>query len=174
MNVFFEGPNGSGKSTIADLVKNALHWDQVNLHHRDGDQFRRYLSEYGRTDTVFVRAHWSEEVYSTLFGRKTPFTQAEYDCLSQVAGLRGIVVLCLPKSAQVLKDRMQERKGIGLDTDKQSSLELCEREWDLWSRTLSAPLNLYNVADYVYQSDGKENLRQAVEEIIRMTQRGCS
>ena len=62
MNVFIEGPNGSGKSTLADYVKNLLRWDQLNLHHRDGDQFRRYLAEYGRDKTVFVRAHWSEAV----------------------------------------------------------------------------------------------------------------
>lgn len=169
MNVYFEGPNCSGKSTIADLVKNALRWDQLNLHHRKGDQFTRYLSEYGRTDTVFVRAHWSEFVYSDLFGRADPFRAEEMACLNQAARLRGIVVLCLPQTVDVLVQRFEQRQLAGIDTDKQAKLELIEREYKLWDAHFSTfgdgpggPL------DYTYRSNGQEDLKQSVELIVRM------
>src|SRR5262249_27568679 len=113
-NVLIEGPNAGGKSTLADYVKNLLRYDQVNLAHRDGDQFVRYLSEYGRQQTVFCRAHWSEAVYSKLLGRIEPFTIAEYRCLNVAAVMRGVVVLCLPESVDVLRERYRARVEQGL------------------------------------------------------------
>lgn len=169
MNIFFEGPNGSGKSTIADLVKNALRWDQINLHHRKGDQFTRYLSEYGRTDTVFVRAHWSEQVYSKLYGRADPFTADEFACLNQAARLRGIVVLCLPNSVDVLLQRFEQRQAVGLDTDKQAKRELIEHEYRLWFAHYSTFGNgPGGPVDLIYSSDGQEDLKKSVEAIVQM------
>jgi len=178
MNIFIEGPNGSGKSTLANAVKNALRWDQMNLHHREGDQFTRYLSEYGRKDTVFVRAHWSEFVYSHLFGRPQPFSPEEFACLSQAARLRGIVVQCLPRSVDTLVQRFEQRQKEGMDQDKQAKLELIEREYRLWATTLyPEPMKrrvMYHAdsyavnADYCYRGGSKEDLKQAVEDIMAL------
>jgi len=175
MNIFIEGPNGSGKSTLADAVKNALRWDQMNLHHREGDQFTRYLSEYGRKDTVFVRAHWSEFVYSHLFGRPQPFSPEEFACLSQAARLRGIVIQCLPRSVNTLVQRFEQRQKEGMDQDKQAKLELIEREYRLWATTLYPDSGPYcgthgfsGNADYTYRGESKEDLKQAVEDIVRI------
>lgn len=160
MNVFIEGPNGSGKSTLADYVKNLLRWDQLNLHHRDGDQFRRYLAEYGRDKTVFVRAHWSEAVYSLLFGRAEPFSAKEYKTLTDAATLRGVYVLCLP-NGHVLKERYQARISQGLGGAMQEKLEQIDTEWDLWSRQRDR-------ADIVYHSLDQSDMIQTAEWIMRM------
>lgn len=176
MNIHIEGPNGSGKSTLADVVKNALRWDQMNLHHREGDQFLRYIAEYGRKDTVFVRSHWSEFVYSHLFGRPKPFTPEEFACLSQAARLRGIVVICLPRSVDTLVQRFEERQRTGTDQDKQAKLELIEQEYRLWATTLYPEPRPYKHcsdnyaqnADYCYRGESKEDLLQAVQDIVRI------
>ncbi len=164
VNVIIEGPNGSGKSSLADYVKNLLRYDQMNLAHRDGDQFRRYMSEYGRSSTVFCRAHWSEVVYSKLFGRAEPFTYDEYDCLTTAANLRSVVVLCLPESADVLRERYQARQVQGFGGVTIEKYEELGKEWTLWYSEL-APMYAQHPADISYNSKDHADMLATAERI---------
>lgn len=173
LNIFIEGPNGSGKSMLTDYVKNLLKYDQVNLGHRDGDQFVRYLSEYGRQRTVFCRAHWSEAVYSDLFGRINPFTSDEIVCLNKAASLRGVVVLCLPDSADVLRQRYQERQKLeGMAQVTVEKYEQLGREWELWEQWLAKRYDGngktgHSHADVIYRSRDHADLLKTAEQIAR-------
>jgi dCTP deaminase len=167
INVFIEGPNGSGKSTLADYVKNLLRYDQANLAHRPSvDQYQRYLAEYGRVRTVFCRAHWSEAVYSELFGRSSPFTANEAECLQQAAQLRGVVVLCLPPDPSVLRMRYRQRVEAGLGSVMQEKLEQIDLEYDLWKRALVDS----GVADIVYAGVDLADVQRTavlIQELVR-------
>ena len=66
--IIVEGPDCSGKSTVVERIKNMLCWDSKSLHHKEGNQFLRYLREYVLNENVvFDRAHFSEEAYSHLW-----------------------------------------------------------------------------------------------------------
>lgn len=168
INVHIEGPNGSGKSTLTDYVKNLLKYDQANLAHRDGDQFLRYLAEYGRTRTVFCRSHWSEAVYSELFGRRAPFSTSEFATLNACVKLRSVVVLCLPESAEVLRQRFLARVEGGLAGAMIEKFDQLGKEWSLWDRAFDP-----NLLDFTYLSRDHEDMvttaRAIVEEVRRRT-----
>jgi len=168
INVFIEGPNGSGKSMLADYVKNLLKYDQLNLGHRDGDQFVRYLSEYGRQRTVFCRAHWSEAVYSDLFERSEPFTESEYLTLDSAAQLRGVTVLCLPLSADVLRERYAARQKLeGMAQVTVEKYAQLGHEWELWQWCLGEGLNR-NPANVIYTSVDHADLLATAQKIAAL------
>lgn len=168
INVFIEGPNGSGKSMLADYVKNLLKYDQLNLGHRDGDQFVRYLLEYGRQRTVFCRAHWSEAVYSELFKREQPFTDNEYLTLDSAARLRGITVLCLPRSADVLRDRYLARQTLkGMAQVTIEKYEQLDQEWELWRVCLASDFPR-KAANVIYTSIDHADLLDTAQKIASL------
>lgn len=166
INVHIEGPNGSGKSTLTDYVKNLLKYDQANLAHRDGDQFLRYLAEYGRTRTVFCRSHWSEAVYSELFGRRAPFSASEFSVLNTCVKLRSVIVLCLPESADVLRQRFLARVEGGLAGAMIEKYEQLGREWDLWDRAFDP-----NLLDFTYRSHDQKDMVTTAEDVVKEVRR---
>ena len=168
INVFIEGPNGSGKSMLADYVKNLLKYDQLNLGHRDGDQFVRYLSEYGRQRTVFCRAHWSEMVYSELFKRPRPFTDSEHLTLDSAACLRGVTVLCLPVTADVLRERYADRQKLeGMAQVTVEKYEQLGREWELWQICLESGY-CRAPADVIYTSVDHADFLNTAQKIATL------
>ncbi len=146
MNVIIEGPNGAGKSTLADYIKNLLKFDQVNLHHKKGPQYRRYLAEYARDQTVFVRAHWSEIVYSELFGREKPFTPKERESLGLASCVDTVTVLCLPSLA-VMKQRHQQRVSSVIADSLQEKPDELKKERALWAAIEMPHLLVYESRD---------------------------
>ena len=65
IRIIVEGPDCSGKSTLVNRTKNDLRWDSKSLHHKEGNQFLRYLKEYAFSEQIVLdRSHFSEEVYS--------------------------------------------------------------------------------------------------------------
>ena len=108
--ILVEGPDCSGKSTLVDRLKNTIHWDSLSLHHRDGDQFSRYLQVYSsHNHVVFNRGHVSEAVYGRLWREGNPFTKEEWNVLNDVCNLRMLVIVSFP-SIETMRLRYQERK----------------------------------------------------------------
>ncbi|MDP3881890.1 MAG: hypothetical protein Q8Q31_03350 [Nanoarchaeota archaeon] len=103
--VVIDGPDCAGKSTCVEHLKNTLRWDSRSLHHKEGDQFSRYLQEYASADdVVFDRSHISEQVYSALWRGGDPFDEKERDILNEVFQYNSIIIFACPSLEQ-----MQER-----------------------------------------------------------------
>ncbi len=108
--IIIEGPDCSGKSTLADRVKNMLFWDAKSLHHKEGNQFKRYLQEYVLGEqVVFNRAHFSENVYSRLWRGGSPFLEQERIILNSICAIDTLTILALP-SLEVIQQRYEARK----------------------------------------------------------------
>lgn len=102
MRILIEGPNGSGKSSLADVLKDVIHYDAVALVHRDSEgQVDRYKDAYSRGQTIFVRGHISEYVYSRLYSR-TPLPQEAVRALNPELDL---IIYCRP-SQRLLEQRL--------------------------------------------------------------------
>ncbi len=107
--ILIEGPDCSGKSTALDRIKNALGWDAKSLHHRDGDQFQRYIKEYCSAENiVFDRGHFSEAVYGQMWRGGNPFSSQEFDFLNFYLRREGIIIFALPPE-ETLVSRYRSR-----------------------------------------------------------------
>ena len=107
--ILIEGPDCSGKSTALDRIKNALRWDAKSLHHREGDQFQRYVKEYcSAENVVFDRGHISESVYGKMWRGGNPFSEKEFDFLTFYLQREGLVIFTLP-SDETLISRYRSR-----------------------------------------------------------------
>jgi len=107
--ILIEGPDCSGKSTALDRIKNALRWDAKSLHHREGDQFQRYIKEYCSAENiVFDRGHFSESVYGRMWRGGNPFSQQEFNFLNFYLQREGLVIFALP-SEETLISRYRAR-----------------------------------------------------------------
>src|SRR3989338_8449754 len=96
-SILVEGPDCSGKTTLVERLKNTLRWDSLCLHHRDGDQFLRYLHAYSSQDhVVFNRGHVSEAVYGRVWRGGNPFTKEEWNVLNEVCDLRILIIVAFP------------------------------------------------------------------------------
>lgn len=157
MNIIVEGPDCSGKSTLVDRVKNELRWDSRALHHKEGDQFLRYLREYASLDqTVIDRAHFSEDVYSALWNRKTPFSDEERNILDGICKARTLILFAYP-SIEAMQQRYNARnfkQTIQFD-ELVKSRELFHQR-------------LHPICDIVYTSSDYEELENVVEKVKRM------
>jgi len=101
--ILIEGPDCSGKSTALDRIKNTLRWDAKSLHHRDGDQFQRYISEYCSAENiVFGRGHISESVYGKMWRGGNPFLEKEFDFLNFYLQREGLVIFALPSEEDLI------------------------------------------------------------------------
>lgn len=108
--ILIEGPDCSGKSTALDRIKNAFKWDAKSLHHREGDQFQRYIKEYCSAENiVFDRGHISESVYGQMWRGGNPFSKEEFSMLNFYLQREGLVIFSLP-SEEVLLSRYRSRK----------------------------------------------------------------
>ncbi|MBI4153778.1 hypothetical protein HY501_00425 [Candidatus Woesearchaeota archaeon] len=106
--IIIEGPDCAGKSTLVKALKNELHWDAKALHHKPGNQFPRYLKEYAENEnTIFERAHFSEEVYSDLWSRP-PLNRKERLVLDEICKIDTIIIFACPSSGTI-KKRYLER-----------------------------------------------------------------
>lgn len=156
--IIVEGPDCSGKSTVVDRVKNMLHWDAKSLHHRNGDQFQRYLKEYTLSDNiVFDRSHISEIVYSQLWRGGSPFSQDEVRLLDDVVMKDGLFILVCPESS-VLEERYLAR-----NYEQQIKLEELKKSRDLFLRSVDVPHILYKASSY----DELDELLKSVREVVK-------
>jgi len=107
--ILVEGPDCSGKSTVVERLKNMLHWDSKALQHQEGNQFQRYLREYAHADKViFDRGHFSEEVYSLLWRKGSPFSVQEKDILAALCQQMMLIIFVCPP-VEIMKRRYRQR-----------------------------------------------------------------
>lgn len=108
--ILVEGPDCSGKSTLINTLKNVLRWDSKSLHHREGDQFERYLLEYSLADRVVLdRGHISEEVYGRMWRGGDPFDLIERRILDEIVGKKMLMIFACPPT-NLMKERYLSRE----------------------------------------------------------------
>ena len=152
--IIIEGPDCSGKSTVVNRIKNALHWDSKSLHHREGDQFWRYLKEYTYNEfVVFDRSHFSEIVYSRLWRNGSPFTETENNILTEICKLKTIIIFSCPDLA-TMKQRYKER-----NYNQQIKFEELERSRELFCQIFR------NVPHILYKSKSYAELDRLVGKV---------
>lgn len=141
--VLIEGPDCSGKSTLRDRLKNALRWDAKSLHHKDGDQFERYLKEYSLGDKIiFDRGHFSEIAYSTLWRGGNPLSSAENLILNSICRLKFVTIFCCP-DLEDMKKRYESRQYA-----QQIKLDELRRSRELFNEILTVPFIQYRSKNY--------------------------
>ena len=153
-NILVEGPDCSGKSKVVERLKNTLKWDSKSLHHKEGNQFLRYLKEYANAEQiVFDRGHISEGVYSCLWRGGVPFSIGEKKILDDLIKNGFLLIFACP-SIEVLKKRYLERSF-----KQQIKIEELEK---------SRKLFIENLADFspiIYFSDNLQELDSLIELI---------
>jgi len=154
--ILIEGPDCSGKSTALDRIKNALRWDAKSLHHREGDQFQRYIKEYCSAENiVFDRGHFSEAVYGRMWRGGNPFSQQEFNFLNFYLQREGLVIFALP-SEETLISRYRARNF---------SQQIKENELS-FARKLFLEKS-QNVTNILYTSSSYEELDNLVADVLR-------
>ena len=94
--VITEGPDCSGKTSFTKHLKALLSggWDSLQMGHKSGDQFKRYMKVYGEADRLLMdRGHYSEVVYGDLFRGGRHFVPWERRLLDDMAREDFITVL---------------------------------------------------------------------------------
>lgn len=152
--VLVEGVECAGKTTLIRALRERLDWDCKALSHRPAHQFDRFMGEYllGR-DVVFNRGHYSELVYSRLWGREEPFSTAERAVLTDYASRHFLVVHCTA-DLDTLRLRY-ERRGYA---QRARSSELA-RILELFEETFAAVPHLR------YASNDADALAAVVERL---------
>lgn len=154
--ILIEGPDCSGKSTAIDRIKNSLRWDAKSLHHREGDQFQRYIKEYCSAESiVFDRGHFSEAVYGQMWRGGNPFSKEEFDFLNFYLQRDGLIIFALP-SEETLINRYSARNF---------SQQIKENELAL-ARNLF--LEKSQIVPYIlYTSESYKELDDLVADVLR-------
>lgn len=110
--VIVEGSDCSGKTTLVKRLKAALSdsgWDVLDMGHKPGDQFARYLRTYLDADgLVLDRGHLSEVVYGDLWREGRHFAPWERQLLDDLVKDEFLLVLCTA-SPEVLAERYGAR-----------------------------------------------------------------
>jgi thymidylate kinase len=155
--VIVEGPDCSGKSTLVERLKNSLYWDSKYLRHAGENQFFRYLKEYSHGENiVFDRSHFSEEVYSHLWRKGSPFLEEEKKMLDRICELHGLIIFSLPEKEEIKK------RYLARDFDQQITLdELMESYEKFEAESKKVDCIIYRSRDY-------EELNELVKRITEM------
>ena len=157
MRIIVEGPDCSGKSTVVDRIKNALRWDSKSLHHKEGDQFLRYLKEYAlNSQIVFDRSHFSEIVYSILWRNGSPFSGKEKEMLDELCRYRTLIIFTCP-DLKTMKKRYNERKFM-----QQIKYNELERSRKLFCQMFR------NIPYILYRSENYDELEALVKKVAEM------
>lgn len=153
--ILVEGAECSGKSTLIQALRDRPDpWDYTALSHRSGHQFDRYMREYVLARSlIFNRGHFSELVYSKLWGRESPFSAAEERVLGEYVGRYFLVVLCTADVAH-LEARYARR-----DYSQRARCAELARIADLFEQ------QFHQVPHLRYVSTSGESLAQAVNTI---------
>jgi len=97
--IICEGGDGTGKTTLAQSIadKYGYHYHWFGKPDR-GEVFATYLKEYYNlmdyTKVVLDRAHFSEEVYGSLFRDGSELTDEQRERLCAMLGNKVVIVHC--------------------------------------------------------------------------------
>ena len=111
--IIVEGPDCSGKSSLVRRLKAELSggWDVMQMGHKDGDQFARYLRVYLDAQRLLLdRSHFSERVYGDLLRGGRHFTAWQRALLDRLAEHEFATVLCTAPAA-LLWERYKARNA---------------------------------------------------------------
>jgi len=159
--ILVEGPDCSGKSTAIDRIKNALKWDAKSLHHREGDQFNRYIKEYCSADnTVFDRGHFSEAVYGQMWRGGNPFSEEEFTILNRYSQKEGLIIFAIPSEKTLIeryttRDFLQQIKKNELPLARKLFVEQAQK-----------------VSHFSYASSSYQELDSLVDNILWRVKNG--
>jgi len=157
--IIVEGPDCSGKSTVVERIKNMLRWDSKSLHHREGDQFERYLKEYAlHPKTVFDRSHISEIVYSILWRGGNPFSEREEKILSEIIKEKMLLIFVCPK-INTLKKRYQNK-----NFNQQIKLEELEKSREIFVEVMDQFTFIFHPSNDYTELD---KLLEKMKEMIK-------
>lgn len=114
-NVIVEGIDCSGKSTLIKNLKFKLKgfggYDVKALEHKNGDQFRRYSTEYVLADRIlFDRAHISEMVFGKILRNHSPLNQNEISILNSIVNNNFLVILAVPSYEDFIRRFHESRE----------------------------------------------------------------
>jgi thymidylate kinase len=154
--IIIEGPDLSGKSTLLDRLKNRLRWDGKSLHHKEGDQFKRYCREYALAEeVVFNRGHISEEVYSQLWRGGNPFIKEEKNILNSLLRHNSIIIFACP-CLEVMRERYLER-----NFEQQIKIDELQKSRELFIKIMDELPNIR------YYSSSYNELDLIIERVYR-------
>lgn len=112
--VIVEGSDCSGKTTLINHLASKLSsygWDEIDLRHRNGDQFERFLKAYINSERVlFDRAHFSEIVFGNLWRGGNQFNDWQLQILNKYS-LENFIVVFAFTSEDILINRYKARKN---------------------------------------------------------------
>lgn len=153
--ILVEGVECSGKTTLIKGIRDTIvPWDCKYLAHQPGQQFERFMYEYMvNRNIIFNRGHFSEAVYSQLWGRATPFQPHEMQVLNDYIRRNLLVVLC-DADVESLVRRYSERSHF----QKAAAPELGKIR-DLFGGQFQG------IECIRYTSTDQQALEQALEEI---------
>jgi len=158
--IIVEGCDCSGKTTLIKTLKVVLcefGWDVMDLGHKEGNQFDRYMHTYAQADGVlFDRAHFSEIVYGDAWRQGKHFNSWERNFLDQFAFEKFIVIFTQVPS-ETLKKRYQERSFKQI-----ISLDELEKIQTKFAETLSHPKTI------TYDSSCIENLTILINNVLEI------
>jgi thymidylate kinase len=157
--IVVEGPDCSGKSTLVERLKNSLHWDSKYLRHAKKKQFFRYLGEYAtQKNTIFDRAHFSEEVYSHMWRGGSPFLPEEKRILDEICHLHALTIFCLPSKEDMIA-RYNSR-----DFDQQITLPEMIASYEAFESEAKKSGNL------IYKSQNYAELDELISKVKEMVE----
>jgi hypothetical protein len=160
--VIVEGSDCSGKTTLVKRLKASLSeggWDVLDMGHKPGDQFKRYMSTYLNADGLLLdRGHFSEIVYGDLWREGSHFAAWERSLLDDIAREEFTTVLCTAPP-EILRNRYAERNY--LQVAGSNELEILQEKF---IETLAPHRPV------MYESITPASLDRAVEEILRHLQ----
>ena len=112
--ILVEGVDCSGKSTLIKKLDNILSrygWDSIDLRHRKGNQFDRYLYTYTNNPySLFDRGHFSEHIFGNIWRGASSFSQSELEWLNKLISENFLVVFAHAPE-EILIKRYNNRKS---------------------------------------------------------------
>jgi hypothetical protein len=172
--VIVEGPDCSGKSSLVRRLKAELAsgWDVLQMGHKDGDQFKRYVKVYLEADRILLdRSHFSEGVYGDLWRGSRNLAARERSLLDDIARNEFVTVLCAAPPS-LLWQRY---------TAMNAAAERAERAYVESGGAMQPVMSFSDLAQAqarfvetvgphataIYESDRMESLEHAVRVVLR-------
>jgi thymidylate kinase len=155
--IIVEGSDCSGKSSLVKRLKTTLSfdgWDVIDLGHKTGDQFNRYMNLYLRSDKVILdRSHFSEIVYGNLWRGGRHFVPWQLDIINEYV-LDNFLVVLTYANVELLMQRYHDRDYTQIVDPLE--LELVQNSF----------IKLLNDARIMkYEANNKESLEKVVHKI---------
>jgi hypothetical protein len=167
--VIVDGPDGAGKTTLIKKLKEALAgrgWDVLQMGHKPGDQFKRYMTVYLAADRLLLdRGHFSEVVYGNLSRNGRHFAPWECAMLDDIVRREFVTVLCTGP-ADVLRTRQVARDWRRMYAAFDDTLREHLADRSLANAQMEFARIVAPIADVVCEALKDSDLDRAVEAVL--------